>query len=521
MIDNIDYEKIKNFTGVKIKDACVVLAGMVNTALANHDSKLAYKAIALSEEIVKRKPTTALKTHLYHTIANAWSCISKNNENPWNWDCEAFGKEIFYLRKTLLEPAFKKYPPRFRVIIYTNLANLLSTLGRTNDAIEYWDKAIETIPNFGMALGGKGIGLMDFAETLIYDNSRAEMFLYSEDLLQRALSSNTVEEHARAAFQKRLNSITQFLDKMKVKRSLLKKREPIKFYSEGFWERFWNRYIKAKPKKKSALELRESDYRFWCWYHKLVLNNLNLIEYYRENADYIHMPSMVTYGAAGMPKYYPYFNQLKQEYISARYLCYEGQKDEYTSHFSDKDVYIIDTYRGERNDLHIEKIKLAFKTAYSILDKISFFINEFYDLKQNKNFNFRNVWYKDLKERNGLLDAFRSRENWPLRGLFWLSKDIAYENNDSYSIEPEAEGIKNIRDHLEHKFLRVMMFPFNEETPAISERELLGKTLKLLKLTNSALTYLSLAIGIEESQKPEQPSDGGIIMPIYMEPKKR
>ncbi len=499
MIDNIDYEKIENFTGVKIKDACTILAGMVNNALNDHNPTLAFKAITLSEELFKRKPTSALKTHLYHVVANAWSCMAKNNENPWDWDSEAFGKEIFYLRKTLLEPAFKKYPKNFKVIIYTNLANLLNTLGRTNDAIEYWDKAIETIPNFGMALGGKGIGLMDLANTMIYDNARAEMYLYSEDLLKRAVASDTVEDHARPHFQRHLDSISKFLDEMKINRASLKKTHTNRLYSNK----------------------KERDYRFWCTYHNLVLNNLNLIEYYRETSDSIHMPPMVTYGAAGMPKYYPYFNQLKQEYATARYLCYEGQLYDYTSHFSDKEVYIIDTYRGERNDLCIEKIKLAFKTAYSILDKISFFINDFYELKHTKMFNFRNVWYKDIKEKEGLLQIFDKRKNWPLRGLFWLSKDFAYTTNDIYCIEPEAEGLKNIRDFLEHKFLRVMMLPYNEETPAISETELLEKTIKILKLTGSALTYLSLAIGIEESKKPEPHSENGIIMPIYMEPKKR
>lgn len=392
MVKNVNYDKINDLKGVKIKDACTLLAGMVNTALNNHNPALALKAISLAEELFKRKPISSLKTHLYHVVANAWSCVAKNSGTPWDWDSEAFGKEIFYLRKTLLEPAFEKYPPSFRVIIYTNLANLLNTLGRTNDAMEYWDKAIATIPNFGMALGGKGIGLMDLANTMIYDTARAEMYLYSEDLLKRAIASDTVEDHARQPFQRRL----EFLDEMKIKRSGLKKTHANKVYNDR----------------------QEADYRFWCRYHGLVLNNLNLIEYYRETSDSIHMPSMVTYGAVGMPKYYPYFNQLKQEFITARYLCYEGQLYDYTTHFSDKEVYIIDTYSGERNDLCIEKIKLAFKTAYSILDKISFFINDFYELKHTKMFNFRNVWYKDAKEKEGLLKYLIREKIGPCEDCF-------------------------------------------------------------------------------------------------------
>ena len=48
-----------------------------------------------------------------------------------------------------------------------------------------------------------------------------------------------------------------------------------------------------------------------------------------------------------------------------------------------------------------------------------------------------------------------------LRGLYLISKDLFFNNNDEQSkkfievLEPEAQAINDIRNHLEHKFISI------------------------------------------------------------------
>ena len=67
-------------------------------------------------------------------------------------------------------------------------------------------------------------------------------------------------------------------------------------------------------------------------------------------------------------------NQLKQEYISNRYLFYEGLTH-VSKDFCDKDTSIIDDYNYNLHNIHIEKIKLSYRGFYSLFDKIAFFLN--------------------------------------------------------------------------------------------------------------------------------------------------
>jgi hypothetical protein len=103
-----------------------------------------------------------------------------------------------------------------------------------------------------------------------------------------------------------------------------------------------------------------------------------------------------------------------------------------------------------------------------------------------------------------------------LRGSFWLGKDF-FEKSLEFSsvLEPEAQKLAEIRNHLEHKYLKVddgfkdMSSVYEDVHPglkdplaySISRQEVETKTLKLLKLVRAALTYLSLAIHSEESAR--------------------
>ena len=167
--------------------------------------------------------------------------------------------------------------------------------------------------------------------------------------------------------------------------------------------------------------------------------------------------------------------------------------------------------------INIEKVKIAFRLCYSIFDKIAYLLNIYLNLGIDKNrVTFRNIWHESGNVKNPIRTDIFNTYNVALQGLFWLSKDL-YEKNSS-PIEPEAKEIATIRNYIEHKSFKVVEAKnpcWNEapETYEIEEDAFYDKTMRLLRLTRSALLYLSFAIYAEESHKTPL----GEIMPIEME----
>jgi len=70
----------------------------------------------------------------------------------------------------------------------TNYANILEKYGRNYEAILSYDKALEANPEFGMALGNKGIALSQYF-SLAYQKD-PKLILYSRELIKKALEVN-------------------------------------------------------------------------------------------------------------------------------------------------------------------------------------------------------------------------------------------------------------------------------------------------------------------------------------------
>lgn len=143
--------------------------------------------------------------------------------------------------------------------------------------------------------------------------------------------------------------------------------------------------------------------------------------------------------------------------------------------------------------------------SYSIFDKIAYLLNIYLSLNIDKNrISFRNIWHEKGNKRNPVNKSIFKKDNWSLQGLYWLSKDLD-EGADS-PIEPEAKEIATIRNFIEHKSFKVVLFKnicYDElpDTYEIEKHDFNEKTLKLLKLTRSALLYLSSILYEEESLK--------------------
>lgn len=220
-----------------------------------------------------------------------------------------------------------------------------------------------------------------------------------------------------------------------------------------------------------------------------------------------------------------FFSQMKQEYASARFMLFEGMSSRRV-HFSDRGVALTDTLDYPLYSLASERIRTAFRIAYSLLDKVAFLVDRYWALgKVPDRISFKNVWMVENKAR--LLPQFENSNNWPLRGLYWLSKEL-FDDQLKQTTAADARELHAIRNALEHTYLRVSegwAKPFTIGAPvgalsgfgiAMGSDELEAKAVRVMQMARSALFYVSFAIGHEERKKRRANPDHLIgAMPLF------
>jgi len=154
--------------------------------------------------------------------------------------------------------------------------------------------------------------------------------------------------------------------------------------------------------------------------------------------------------------------------------------------------------------LAVEQLKTAYRVAYSLFDKLGFFLNAYMNLGiPEKRVSFRTLW--TAGEDKAIRPQFDLHDNWGFCALYWLAKDFSEKANDEVS-EPQARNLSEIRNSIEHKYLRVVA---NEVTTApvddlalmVSRKRFEAKTLHLLKLARAALIYLAIGVRFEELRR--------------------
>lgn len=477
-------------------DALQAIAQLVDFALDEGDLALAMKALAWCDEVEPRLTSDSQRIHLDYFRANAWahrqSARHADRTAAWAWDQEELQQQIFFLRRAHNSPAFDQLPVLRRCQVLTNLANQFDTVGRFIEARMLWSKALTAQSEFWMARANRGRGLMHYAHAL-YDPGHTAVFAFEahRDLAQ---ALRHLEEHPelgdpglRPFFSEAARSIEGRFDLQRI----------------------------AADYRPEEFELGDGEderrYRMWCLRETLFLNPLNDLG---PNAiaarDVLTLPDFVT-PIGEPPVLVGFFNQLKQEFVSARWLYFEGiHSDE--AHLSDRGVLLYNTLDYPSLGLGVEKVKMAFRMSYSLLDKIAYFLNHYMKLGiPEKQISFRHVWRE--RENRPVRTEFSASENWPFRGLYWLSKDL-FEKDIKASTEPDARELHELRNHLEHKYVKVLSMtvpsvpaagsardPFVDTLAhSVSRDDLEHRSLRILKLARAALIYLSLGMHKEEQR---------------------
>lgn len=428
--------------------------------------------------------------------ANAWSELYRLRRYPelaFSWDQPELLSQIFNLRSALQHESIFQLEPIFRAQLHCNLGNALNTNGRIIEAIEQWEVALKLNPLLVMARGSLGKGLEYYARNIYDDGHQLWLLLRARQHLHDGVKTGLGRDgatypEALEHFREQLEIIDGRLADAGVSTS---------------------EQVPTLDPAEIAETEREHEYRCWCLQRRLFLNPLN--DAYLEPVaarDVLMLPSHRGDGIG--ITYLAFFNQMKEEYVYARWCLFDGATSTKV-HFADRHVTLALNADNARYSIALEQVKTAFRSAYSLLDKVAYFVNSYWQLEiPEKKVDFNSVWTEQKKPRFGQVrETLESSKNLPLQALYWLSKDI-FDSEHHRVAEPNARQLNDLRNHLEHKFVKVVDVKSTGDEPSMSRDqlaheitpdELVARAERIMKIARSALVYLCLAMHRAERQR--------------------
>lgn len=466
---NIDeLEKFDNIHS-KIGLSCLY----IDYGSVKKDKSLLIKGIDLirqnQDDMVKFISQSSLLYNLANGYLNYYSLTKNKFLN---------GKNIIIEIKNLFKKAFKiSDNPDLSVQILVNLGNFYNYFGRYADALEYYEEALRINPTHGMALVNKGQSLIQYRNFMDHDSP---MLLDAYICFKDALKTNSLTYQGKIAAEM-----------------------SIKIFEENNNQLSLNKKNKTKLNIKPYYSNLEELSNIFCYNNRLYLNLCNFCQKC-ENAigDTIAIRRMRTSFKNEKIEddlflvLSSYLNQIKMDFISARLNLILYQYEELDLKFVNDNVVIIDSLNYEMHNIRIQLIKDSFKSFYDILDKIAFFINEYFELViEPWQIDFKKFWYVNFKEK--VLREELDFDNNGLKALFDIHEDILYG---------DEKKLNKIRNTLTHRVLKIKLFSFDEEKDALTEEELFNRTIDLAKIVRNAIIYLMAMVDIEESKKDDSNS---------------
>lgn len=460
------------------------LGTLIDAASAFRDPTGAQHALTIASQLDTSTWTSSDHATRHFFLANAHDDLRRDEAttpgHQWDWTSKHFDASLLHLRQATNEPGFTNLTTDVQCKILTNLGNNLSTIGRYIEAQEHWNHALTINPAFPMARANRGYGRFHYAKTL-HDRGHREAFLHLAHHDLDVSIPNVPYPDAKRYFtwvKRQIETIAPATDW----------QQPHEF--------------RAFPLGDTPDEIT---YRTWALKHRLFLNPINDLTTSTVAAhDVIHTPRMIV-PINEPPIYQGFFNQLKQEYTTARFLLHQGLFTLAPS-YADRDVLLLNTLDYPAYGTNLELVKLAYRSCYSLFDKIAYLLNMYLTLGiSEKRVNFKTLWYDKEDPKKPLKPAFTSYANLPLRGLYWISRDL--DDTTTRHLSPDAAALSTIRQHLEHKYLKA-----HTETAIpdawrdtlahnVQRDDLQRKALRLATITRAALLYLILGMTVEEQHR--------------------
>lgn len=389
-----------------------------------------------------------------YMLGNAHSLV--NNPQQKEWFSPKLNKAIICFKKAL--NLLKKHNTNdvhqinLESQISTNLGNYLSQQGRFMCAKKFWQRSIF-------------LNNQPIAHTAVYQSE-----LYIAHYSQHDMSM--AHYHYYLAYQSlktRLelpNDPTNFNDSHLIFNN--KRTADFKIWFEKNFDESGFDWLYTSYDKRELNE-KEIDYLEWCSDNHLFIDELEISELrYVMHPDSLSLPPIssevnLTLSSSEELVYHANFDEIKNDFCYARHLIFtsldtdNGEQSFFNSTFQKTNdmTYCIDNIKAQN-------LKSAFKTLYSLFDKIAYFINHFYDLNalgKDREINFGSLFKKRGSNQQWLPHPkLAESKNQFLHALFYILKDLRdIKDQESVSdwLNPEFTKICEIRNFIEHRSFKI------------------------------------------------------------------
>nr|WP_321350346.1 LA2681 family HEPN domain-containing protein [uncultured Methanoregula sp.] len=452
---------------------------MIDLGAVAGDKDLIIRGKHHTEYPIKTKPESEITVGQFYNLANGyialWDSDKRESLNEGRID-ENYQAAKHYFRKALdlAKKPETSLDRNLRAQINTNFGNCLCSVGREVEAFSFYDSALKYDKNFGMALGNKAIELQWLA---FLAHGHTHLFLIESQRLYQEALKQPLPREADLIFEKNHAAVD----------SIIKKHTGMKPEN----------HINSDP----ISQFHEFSRNF-CVKHQLYLTPTTFVG--KKNDMVFGDPMFISRfvekisDAHIVDRHITFLNQIKQDFVVARYLLIQSQYQSTAVDTIDKDVILFDPLDYSVHNAYIEFLKLSLKLTMDTFDKIAQFVREYCGIQKPsaRNTHFRTIWTQD-KLHDTLRPEFAARKNKFLFALFDLALDL---KDDGYYRE-----IYECRNAVTHRFLIVHEMRIPEDhsdiTSRISREYLFETTITAMQLLRAAVMYLILFVDIEEKKK--------------------
>jgi tetratricopeptide (TPR) repeat protein len=461
---------------------------LVDIGFGLKDQNIIIQGLNAEEQNLKNQQYSKYKANICYSLANGYLALYELTEKKIGIEAIPQSKNLQKAKLYFREASkfYKEFNFDLKKRVFANYGNCLDALGRGIEAIDAYDHAIAIDNSFSMAIGNKAIALCSFAS--ISRKYRDAIYIQAYQDIKSIINNKDL------ILAGGLDAKQLFENKLKKIESLFRDQSVL------------TKKINHSKYKISKLTEFEKFYLDFCSTRNLFLNfHIHHKQCEVAITDPIFIRLITKKGEDDtFCKLAKYVNQTKEDYATARLLLIQSQfKRKDFNNISRRTIF-VNTLDYSQFNLYYGLLKSAFKEAYNILDKIAVFINNYYKLGLPEDqIYFTTIWQKDNKIRNEILKS----RNISLYALYDIFQDF---RSDYFK---KIQDIRNASTHRKLVIFDSMLTDWDKKDDKhnIGYDTMLSETIKLMRLTKSAIIYLINFVNTEENGK----TINRLVVPMY------
>ncbi|MGK7878835.1 MAG: LA2681 family HEPN domain-containing protein [Crocosphaera sp.] len=437
--------------------------------------------------------------HLQYNLSNGYSSQASllNPVSDQNEIEEALLKQKRCLQKILLNRKKLSSDPDFLSSVITNYANLLRDSGRSIEAIDYYYDCLAIYPNHAIAMANCGSLLLKTLNLSVCDNTK---ILYEALQLMKEANQHPSELEKRGGhhliddYQRAFENFQEYLESLNTGGAKSLEEYMIGWQNIHTWEP--SSFLKQVKDDRLLLTVNPrptncpSEYKEDLVFKEIIVP-------LDENGEKWFQSLAYTW------------NNIKEEFVTARYLYYQSQSQDNELLEISKMTSYLRSYNWDDWGLRSGFLKTSLRLGLDILDKCACFINLYLSLGHPEELvTMTNVWYKKMKHNKGMLETIEERltTNTYLLALLNIKKDLATQNEPPHYPYP----FKTWRNHITHqRFTLFLDSPWDSEDNTCDLQEFQEAVRILLRIVKAAIIYLVGVVMVEENYQNEQRKANG------------